>query len=671
MSFASTQSSSLPSQSPPAAPHMVVCGDDALAQRLAAELADVYRVRVVLLTPAGSESRSPGLPGAARPPGRASLLLGRVSSVMNRNGGPATANGPTPAPAPQEPRRSGQVRVVDAPAPDDEAFAVARVHTAEALALVYDDDETNIHAALRARRLNPRLRLVIRLYNRKLGQHLEELLEQAAHLAGLEDVDAGVTVMSDADTAAPALAAAAVAGSSKVVEADGILLRAAERDPSLPRRPGDPPPVTLALLSATVSDPAGSEGSDSDGDTPTLLPDDTDVADSQSSRATVVLERVGTSVPQLPRRRLRRRLRGRGAPLGSLFSRQLRWSVAGLVAAVCVLAVVAIVTTDERPLHAMHMTLLDLLAINEPAVEDGEVLTRKILQLLASVVGMLLLPFLLAAVLEALGTFRTATHLRRPPRGLSGHVVLLGLGKVGSRVLSRLHEMEVPVVCVEEDPEARGIALARRLRVPTVIGDVTEEGVLEAAKVHRARALLALTSVDSTNLEAVLYARGVKQDLRVVMRLFDDAFATAVYRTLRAAHPQARTRSRSVSTLSAPAFAVAMMGRQILGAVPVERRVLVFAALDVAGHPEFEDRTVEEAFRPGSWRVVALDAARPDERRDHLGAVPGERRPPTLAWDIHPGYVLRAQDRVVLVATRQGLGELLGRQGMTDPAGRF
>ncbi|MBT2877950.1 NAD-binding protein, partial [Streptomyces sp. McG6] len=592
-------------------------------------------------------------------------------SVMNRNGGPATANGPTPPPAPQEPRRSGQVRVVDAPAPDDEAFAVARVHTAEALALVYDDDETNIHAALRARRLNPRLRLVIRLYNRKLGQHLEELLEQAAHLAGLEDVDAGVTVMSDADTAAPALAAAAVAGSSKVVEADGILLRAAERDPSLPRRPGDPPPVTLALLSATVSDPAGSEGSDSDGDTPTLLPDDTDVADSQSSRATVVLERVGTSVPQLPRRRLRRRLRGRGAPLGSLFSRQLRWSVAGLVAAVCVLAVVAIVTTDERPLHAMHMTLLDLLAINEPAVEDGEVLTRKILQLLASVVGMLLLPFLLAAVLEALGTFRTATHLRRPPRGLSGHVVLLGLGKVGSRVLSRLHEMEVPVVCVEEDPEARGIALARRLRVPTVIGDVTEEGVLEAAKVHRARALLALTSVDSTNLEAVLYARGVKQDLRVVMRLFDDAFATAVYRTLRAAHPQARTRSRSVSTLSAPAFAVAMMGRQILGAVPVERRVLVFAALDVAGHPEFEDRTVEEAFRPGSWRVVALDAARPDERRDHLGAVPGERRPPTLAWDIHPGYVLRAQDRVVLVATRQGLGELLGRQGMTDPAGRF
>ncbi len=54
---------------------------------------------------------------------------------------------------------------------------------AAALALVYDDDETNIRAALTARRLNPRLRLVLRLYNRRLGQHIEELLDQTAAVA--------------------------------------------------------------------------------------------------------------------------------------------------------------------------------------------------------------------------------------------------------------------------------------------------------------------------------------------------------------------------------------------------------------------------------------------------------------------------------------------------------
>ncbi|MFM9692734.1 alpha/beta fold hydrolase [Streptomyces europaeiscabiei] len=37
-------------------------------------------------------------------------------------------------------------------------------------------------------------------------------------------------------------------------------------------------------------------------------------------------------------------------------------------------------------------------------------------------------------------------------------------------------------------------------------------------------------------------------------------------------------------------------------------------------------------------------------------------RPAGLVRDLHPGYVLRPQDRVVLAATRQGLAELLGRQ---------
>lgn len=81
-----------------------------------------------------------------------------------------------------------------------------------------------------------------------------------------------------------------------------------------------------------------------------------------------------------------------------------------------------------------------------------------------------------------------------------------------SWVLAQLRELGIPVVCVEEDPEARGIPLARRPRVPIVIGDVTDEGVLEAAKTDRAHSLLALTSSDTTNLEATLYARSVKAD---------------------------------------------------------------------------------------------------------------------------------------------------------------
>ncbi|MFD7315246.1 NAD-binding protein [Streptomyces sp. NPDC059883] len=643
---------------------MVVCGDDTLAHRLASELRDVYGERVTLVVPPVRPSRLPPAPLAGL--GRASAFFGRMSAAMARTA--ATL----PEPAGEGARRPDGPRLLEAAELDEDVLVDAGVEDAAALALVHDDDDINIRVALAARRLNPQLRLVIRLYNRKLGQHLEELLDQAAAVAlpGLDRaaLDATTTVLSDADTAAPALAATAVAGTSKVVRADGLLLRAVERNPPGPGEVADPGLCTLALLSATTNDPAGAEGSDNSGqDGPRLLPDDASAA-AATGRGTVVLEAVSHAAPDLPPRRLT----GRGAPLTSLFSRRLRWSFAGIIAAVLALAVVSSLVTGAHPLGAMYLTLLDLFAIGDPAV--GEPAPRQVMQLLAMVTGVLLLPVVLAAVLEALGTFRTASALRRPPRGISGHVVLLGLGKIGSRVLVRLRELGIPVVCVEEDPDARGIALARALRVPTVLGDVTQEGVLEAAKIERAHALLALTSVDTTNLEAALYARSVAPDLRVALRLYDDDFATAVYRTLRAAHPGALTRSRSVSTLAAPAFAIAMMGRQILGAIPVERKVLLMAAIDVAGHPRLEGRTVAEVFRPGAWRVIALDTAAPgdrvpdlaDTRLDHE-----ERRPAGLVWDLHPGYVLHPRDRVVLAATRRGLAELLGRRSAsrTRPAG--
>ncbi|MEV5612535.1 NAD-binding protein [Streptomyces sp. NPDC052225] len=633
---------------------MIVCGDDALAERLAAELRELYRTQVTIVVPSAPSASAPEPGGGGRM--RAAALLSRVQAAMNR----------TP-PSPADSLAGQAPRVLEAPILDEETLTEAGVARADALALVHDDDETNIRAALAARRLNPRLRLVIRLYDRRLGQHLAELLDQAAAVASpgldLDALDTSTTVLSDADTAAPALAATAVAGTSKVVQADGLLLRAAERPPPGRGEVADPGLCTLAILSATTNDPAGAEGSDASGqDAPLLLPDDRTVA-AAAGRGTVVLETVTHAVHSRPSRSLA----GRGLPLGSLFSRRLRWSLAGLVTVVLGLALATWATTDWHPLRAGYVTLLDLFAIDDPAI--GQPASRQVLQLLTGLAGLLLLPVLLAAALEALGTFRSASALRRPPRGLSGHVVLLGLGKVGTRVLARLHEMGIPVVCVEENPEARGIPLARRLRVPTILGDVRDEGVLEAAKVRRAHALLALTSHDTTNLEAALYARSVKPDLRVSLRLYDDAFATAVYRTLRAAHPLALTRSRSVSSMAAPAFAGAMMGRQILGAIPVERKVLLFAALDVAGHPQLEGHTVADAFRPSKWRVLALDSTAPGERRPDLAASRAEdapAAPPALIWQLHPGYVLRATDRVVVAATRRGLAELLGPQAHAD-----
>ncbi|MFJ3828991.1 NAD-binding protein [Streptomyces sp. NPDC090046] len=602
---------------------MVVCGDDALAVRLAGELQDIYRQPVTLLLP------------------------------------DAAVIGPVP------PRTT---RVVEAETPDATALREAGCARATAVALAYEDDEANIRAALTARRINPRVRLVIRLYNRKLGRYLAELLDQAAAVAGdpASTADSATVVLSDADTAAPALAATVVAGTGKVLQADGLLLRVTERTPRQRWETTEPSLCTLALLSSTTDDPAGAEGSDRSGPAgPQLLPSAMEVAQS-AQRGSVVLEAASYTASSAPQRRL-----GAAAlPVMELFSRRVRWSLVGFTAAVMAIAVTSSVTTGDHPVHAAYVTLLDLFSINDPAI--GHPTERQLLQLFTGLIGLLLLPVLVAAVLEALGSFRSASTLRRPPRGTADHVVLLGLGKVGTRVLARLRELGIPVVCVEADPEARGIALARSLRVPVVLGDVTEEGVLEAARTDRAHALLALTSSDTTNLEAILCARTITPDLRVALRLYDDDFATAAHRTLRAAHPQAVTRSRSVTSLAAPAFASAMMGRRILGAIPVERRVLLFAAVDVAGLSHLEGRTIADTFRPGHWRILALDTTDPADRRPDLRTtrLDGRSHVSGLLFDLHPGHVLGPEDRVIISATRQGLAELLGSGHALTPADR-
>lgn len=644
---------------------MVVCGDDGLAHRLAAELRTVYGEQVTLVVPPNGRTARPPVVGRARA-ASAALIDRVVSAAVGRatangggnggnggNGGGNGGSGSTGGPGTATGEAPRGERVLEALEATESVLAEAGVERARALALVYDDDETNIRAALTARRLNPRLRLVLRLYNRRLGQHIEELLDQAAALAvGDADGEAGdaaTIVLSDADTAAPALAATALAGHGKVIQTDGLVLRAVELPPGsgADRRDADLGLFSLALLSANSTGPLPSGPSAGGADQgPRLLPDEAEVR-AADGRGVLVLEQVSSSAgAAAPGGRGRGNGVGAGVvpALASLFSRRLRWSLAGLVGCVVALAVALSIVTGIHPVRAFYYTLLDLFAIDNPAI--GESLGRQILQLLSGLMGLLLLPVLLAAVLEALGTFRTASALRKPPRGLSGHVVLLGLGKIGTRVLTRLHELHVPVVCVESDPDARGLAVARRLRVPVVLGDVTQEGVLEAAKIHRAQALLAVTSADTTNLEAVLYARSVRPDLKAVLRLYDDDFATAVYRTLRTAHPRAVTRSRSVSYLAAPSFAGAMLGRQVLGAIAVERKVLLVAVLGVGGHPQLEGRTVAGAFRAGAWRVLGLEG--------RAGVADG-------------GYVMRGGDRVVVAATRRGLAELSGRVPPTHP----
>jgi voltage-gated potassium channel Kch len=101
------------------------------------------------------------------------------------------------------------------------------------------------------------------------------------------------------------------------------------------------------------------------------------------------------------------------------------------------------------------------------------------------------------------------------------HVIVIGLGQVGLRLCMLLRECGVLVVAVDADEDSETVGLARRLRIPVVIGRGANPELLRRLSPRHARAFAAVTNQDLTNLEAAMTVRSLNEELRVVLRAGD------------------------------------------------------------------------------------------------------------------------------------------------------
>ena len=84
-----------------------------------------------------------------------------------------------------------------------------------------------------------------------------------------------------------------------------------------------------------------------------------------------------------------------------------------------------------------------------------------------------------------------------------------------------LRECGVLVVAVDADEDAETVGLARRLRIPVVIGRAANPELLRRLSLGTARAFAAVTNEDLANIESAMTARSLNPDLRVVLRAGD------------------------------------------------------------------------------------------------------------------------------------------------------
>jgi Trk K+ transport system NAD-binding subunit len=494
------------------------------------------------------------------------------------------------------------VTICEHPGLTSEAFTDAGVATARAMALVGSDDLANFHAALRAQEINPDLRLVVAAYNRRLGDHISGFFRDC-------------TVLSRGQLAAPALVAAALGEiAPSHVRLSGQTLYVTRRGDGLGSK------VLCGI--AIPADP---------GETIELVaPQDLDAPPNQGNTADLVLA-VADGTPRDPQARQRHPLRG-ALRMGG----KLMWNKYGMIFAVLLVVAVAgftlLGTAGHTPSDVIYLGIMDM--TGSALTSTGDAGPEKLAQVLLTADGMALLPLVTAIIVGA----RITGKIRGEPRPRGGHVIVVGGGDIGTRVAGGLYDLGFDVVLIDQHADARGIAFARSLGMPVVIGDAPSERTLRRAGLDSAIALVSAASSDMVNLETALQARAMRgEDLRIVLRLFDDDLAYRVSRTL------PNVVSRSVSYLAAPAFAVAMLEHKVLRTIAVGRHVLVIADVRVEPGADIAGRPLADLERDGLARVLAL----------------AEHGTPRFGWSPRRDRRLIAGDRLIVLATQAGLSTFL------------
>ena len=465
----------------------------------------------------------------------------------------------------------------------------AGVERARAAVVLGDDDVLALRVGLMIDELAPGLRIVIEMTNPRLGGRLTSLIGDC-------------TLLSSAELAAPAFVAAALATpDTQSFDIGGRTVAAGPRH----RIGGE----LLAVIGDTRR-----TGIDA------VLPQN-------GGDLVLGTKLIGTA-------RNVARTSGILGAISRIFDRRARLVMLGL-AALILLSTLYFHIGGRDWLASLYLALTA-----STATGTGDLSTLPLGfqfgALFIQLFGLVLSAGITAVIVDALIGARLAVILggvRGKPRH---HVVVCGLGRVGTAVAVRLQSRGVPVIAIERRVDAPGVLRARQLKIPVVVAAATNASAQEIAGISRADAVLAVTDDEAVNLEIALVAKDANPSVRVVARVFDHDLASRVERRLQLGA------TRSVSMLAAPAFAAVALGRRQDVIFPVGRRVLLFTELTVSASSAAPGRSLRQLEEPGASRILAWS------------------RSPGASWQW--GYLdheLAGNERIAVVATRAGLARLL------------
>jgi Trk K+ transport system NAD-binding subunit len=484
-----------------------------------------------------------------------------------------------------------------------EGLAAAGIADAYAVICADDDDALNLEIALLARQANPDVRVVARLANGVL----REAMGQNSGPGAILDV---------ADLAAASVVEACLARTTHTISVAGIdfVVSGADapRDATLRDIYGDLAPVAVihGENSLTPGEVVACPGRDHPvraGDWTAMI----GTADELAKRGIAVSGPLRKSRARPPAlRRVIDAVRLIRDDINPMFYRALAASMTLLLGSTVLLRFAY--------RHSPGMSWIDALYFSTETIATvgygdfsfmQQPLWLRIWGIGLMFAGVTTTAILIAFIADVLLSRRLAQSAgRRKVRHLRRHVIVVGLGSFGVRVVSDLTAAGYDVAVIDRDDDNRYLTTAARLDVPVIFGDATMRQTLESARIDEARAVAVLTQDDIINIETGIVLKEMlgprvlpeinRPDVPIVLRVYDRTLGAAV------AQRFGFENVRSTVELAAPWFIGAALGLHVLGTFSVGQRSFMVGGVYVEPASELDGMRMADLST--QTRVIAI-----------------------------------------------------------------
>src|SRR3954463_11477543 len=324
------------------------------------------------------------------------------------------------------------------------------------------------------------------------------------------------------------------------------------------------------------------------------------------------------------------------------FLRRLR-TLALVLAAIVALGTLGFALTEDASTWRSFLRTLDILA-TVGSIPAPETVGGQVVKVALIVLGVGTLFYGLVTVTEVFVSGHLAELLqdrreRKRIDATSDHYIICGFGRVGRQVARDLRAAGARYVVVDHNPEMRDHAQGIGVRV--IEGEPSDDEVLRAAGVMRARGVIACVDSDADNIFITLTVRGLRPDVAIVARASEESVDSKLRRA-------GAPRVISPYKTSGSEMARAALNPQIRGALEVAPQdrmegveggagsagegqpiadisggAIIVGVRDVSG--QFQPQPSSETVLQAGDVVMALGTERTMERLEGLFAPAGTR----------------------------------------------